>query len=298
MITVNCIIVTYNAMKWIEKCISSIKEEHINLQIIVIDNNSTDNTVEFIKTRFPFVQIFPQKENLGFGGGNNLGYAVAKQNAASYVYLLNQDTISYPNTISKLIKISEQLSNVGVVSPIHLNEDGSLLDSDFEKYINAKSCPNYISDTTLGNLKEYYPLSFINAAAWLIKTDTVEYLGGLFSTAFFHYGEDVNFIGRLRKFGFTNVIVPGVFMHHCKDERIDGISKQFQNKVIDINKVNIMHDIKIPYAKCYKNISKYALQQLMNGKIVNFIKLMSYPLLKFQEISSYRKSYINRRLEQ
>ncbi|WP_332021806.1 glycosyltransferase family 2 protein, partial [Kaistella sp.] len=63
---VYCIIVTYNAMRWIDKCIDTIKEDHIELKIVVIDNNSTDGTVEYIKENFPDIQILPQNENLGF----------------------------------------------------------------------------------------------------------------------------------------------------------------------------------------------------------------------------------------
>lgn len=294
---VYCLIVTYNGEKWIRKCLSTIEEPNLDLTILVVDNNSTDKTVQIIKDEFPFVRLIEKKENLGFGGANNLGYEIAKKDNAEFIYLLNQDTYSYQNNIERLISISKKIENVGVVSPIHLNKDGSLLDPDFEKYINAKSCPNYISNVTLGNVEEYYPLSFINAAAWLIKVSTVEYLGGLFSNAFFHYGEDVNFIGRLTKFGFINVIVPGVFMHHCKDERIDGISKQFQNKIIDINKVNIMHDIKISYFNCYKNIIRYALQQLIKGELKNAWKLLSYPIFNYKEIKRFRFSYTNRKLD-
>ena len=294
---VYCIIVTYNGEKWIRKCLSTIEEPNLDLTILVVDNNSTDKTVQIIKDEFPFVRLIEKKENLGFGGANNLGYEIAKKDNAEFIYLLNQDTYSYQNNIDRLISISKKIENVGVVSPIHLNKDGNLLDPDFEKYITANSCPNYISNVTLGNVEEYYPLSFINAAAWLLKVETVEYLGGLFSKAFFHYGEDVNFIGRLRKFGFTNVIVPGVYMHHCKDQRKDGISSQFQDKVIDINKVNIMHDIKTTYSECYKNILKYAFQQLMFGKLYNFWKLVTYPIFQYGEIVRYRASYVNRKLD-
>ncbi len=263
---------------------------------MVIDNCSKDGTTDFIKKKFPHVKLKILSENLGFGGANNIGFAEAKQDKADYIYLLNQDTISYTNNIHRLIEATNKVKNLGVVSPLHLSETGDLLDSSFEEYITAKTCKDYISDTTLGNVKTYYELGFINAASWLIKVETVEFLGGLFSKAFYHYGEDVNFIGRLRKFGFKNLIVPGIYIHHCRKERVGGISKEFQDKIININKVNIMHDIKNPYSSCFMNILKYAFQQLSQGNFINAWKLISYPIFKYFSIKKYRRSYINRNL--
>ncbi|SFJ09242.1 Glycosyltransferase, GT2 family [Kaistella treverensis] len=294
---VYCIIVTYNGEKWIRKCLSTIEEPNLDLTILVVDNNSTDKTVQIIKDEFPFVRLIEKKENLGFGGANNLGYEIAKKDNAEFIYLLNQDTVSYQDTIFKLIKVSQLIDNVGVVSPIHLNEKGDLLDSNFEGYINSKTCKNYISDHTLGNVKAYYEPGFINAAAWLIKMERITYLGGLFSKAFYHYGEDVNFIGRLRKFGFTNIIVPGIYIHHCREERKGAMSADFQNRIVEINRVNIMHDIRSDYSRCLSNIVKYALQQLSKVNVIASLKIITYPILKYQEIKKYRSSYLERSLE-
>lgn len=294
--SVVCVIVTYNGSRWIKKCIESIKEDGINLKIIVIDNNSNDDTISIIKQYFPEATLIESKENLGFGKANNIGYEMAIAENADYVYLLNQDTVSYPDNIAKLITVTEEDSKIGVVSPIHLNDDGKKLDINFEEYITAVTCPNYISDITLNNVKAYYEIGFVNAAAWLIKTEKVQYLGGLFSKAFYHYGEDVNFIGRLRYFNFKNVIVPNVFIHHCREERKGRHSKAFINKLISINMITMMHDIKLSYLNCYKQVLKYALQQLTSFHFINFFKLVTYPILNYSTISSYRKSYINRKL--
>lgn len=294
--SVVCVIVTYNGSRWIKKCIESIKEDGINLKIIVIDNNSNDNTISIIKLYFPEVTLIESKENLGFGKANNIGYEIAVAENADYIYLLNQDTISYPENISKLISIAERDPKIGVVSPIHLNDDGSKLDTNFEEYITASTCPNYISDVSLNKLEPYYEIGFVNAAAWLIKVESVQYLGGLFSKAFYHYGEDVNFIGRLRYFNFKNVIVPNVFIHHCREERKGGHSEAFINKLISINMITMMHDVKLSYLNCYKQVLKYALQQLLSFHFLNFLKLVTYPIFNYLSIYDYRKSYVKRKL--
>ena len=286
-----CIIVTYNGEKWINECLSTINEEHIDLIIMVVDNNSKDNTVSIIQNNYPEVILYKSKENLGFGAANNIGYQYALEDNADYIYLLNQDTKSYPNTIYKLMKIAETDDTIGIVSPIHLNDNGDKLDLNFEQYITSKTCPDYISDVTLGNLKEYYSIGFVNAAAWLIKIKTVQAVGGLFSKAFFHYGEDVNFIGRLRFFYFKNVFVPNVFIHHCREERKGEFSEEYKNKMVDFTKVTIMHNIRASYKSCYKDVFRYALQQLINFKFLNFLKLITYPILNYNTINRFRNSY-------
>ena len=67
------IIVTYNAMKWAERCFSSLRKSSVPVHTIVVDNGSNDGTQEFIKTQFPEVEFIQSAKNLGFGKANNLG---------------------------------------------------------------------------------------------------------------------------------------------------------------------------------------------------------------------------------
>ena len=78
------IIVTYNGMKWLEACLSSCRK----YSVIVIDNNSSDNTVSFIEQKYPNTILLKQNKNLGFGAANNIGINYALQNNADYVFLL------------------------------------------------------------------------------------------------------------------------------------------------------------------------------------------------------------------
>ena len=99
----NCffiIIVTYNAMPWLSKCLESTKP----YAIVVVDNNATDGTVSYIKENYPLITILPQKENLGFGQANNIGMSYALKQGADYVFLLNQDAY-LENDLFKLVSI-------------------------------------------------------------------------------------------------------------------------------------------------------------------------------------------------
>ena len=288
---VYCIIVTYNGEKWIRKCLSTIEEPNLDLTILVVDNNSTDKTVQIIKDEFPFVRLIEKKENLGFGGANNLGYEIAKKDNAEFIYLVNQDTISYTNTIEKLIKIHDSNSAIGVVSPLHLNDKGDKLDKKFEEYITAGSCPNYISDMSLGNPKQYYSIGFVNAAAWLISIETITKMGGLFSSAFFHYGEDSNFLSRLRFHKKVCVIVPNSFIHHLREERDGKMSAEFEKKKLSIKKVEIMMNVNVDYNKAISTLYRYAGQQVFKRNFSGAYELFTYPIFSKSSIKKIRESY-------
>lgn len=297
MVKVSCIIVTYNGMKWIDKCLSTINEDKIDLEIIVIDNNSTDGTIEYIKTNFPDVKFFPQYKNLGFAAANNLGYEKALENGSEFIYLLNQDTISYPDNIFKLITSQNMLDEkIGFISPIHLNDDGNNLDIRFEKYIAANSCPNIISDLLLNKRKNLYEIKFVNAASWLLNVNTIKDVGGLFSSAFFHYGEDDNFVSRLRYFGYKNFIQTDLYIHHCREERKGQKPKDFVKKEkLTSAKIQLL-DVNIPLKKSAFRILKISLHSLLIGDFKTFFEQIQFPTIKYHEIISYRKSYLNKKI--
>ena len=125
------VIVTYNAMQWIDHCIGSLRRSTIPLHTIVIDNCSKDETVEYIQARFPEVTVLPQAENLGFGQGNNLGISYAMQQGASHVLLLNQDAWIEADMVEELLRYDDGNS---LLSPIHMTGERDRLDQNFKKH--------------------------------------------------------------------------------------------------------------------------------------------------------------------
>jgi GT2 family glycosyltransferase len=202
------IVVTYNGMKWIDECLKSVLNSSIPVSVIVVDNNSADTTVDFIKTSFPDVILLQQKENLGFGKANNIGMTYALRQNADFVFLLNQDAKVEKNTIDELIKVSKLNENFGVLTPLHLNWQGTEIEYGFynEKMFSDLLLHKKQSDFYLEN-------KFINAAAWLLPLKTINRVGG-FDPIFFHYGEDVNYCQRVLFHGFKLVIVPKVKIFH------------------------------------------------------------------------------------
>ncbi|MBS1550262.1 MAG: glycosyltransferase family 2 protein [Bacteroidetes bacterium] len=204
------IIVTYNAMKWAEKCFSSLRKSSIPVQTIVVDNGSTDGTQDFIQQNFPEVDFIQSAENLGFGKANNLGIERAYKNGADFFYLMNQDAWIFENSIEELLNIYENHPNkneIGILSPMHLDGSEQKLDIFLDKYISLNFENRMISDLYLKTTKPFYEISFINAAHWFLPKSTIEKVGG-FNPYFFHYGEDNEYVNRLKFHGKKILLCP------------------------------------------------------------------------------------------
>ena len=182
------VIVTYNGMQhdWIGKCLKSLEQSTMPVTAIVVDNNSTDGTREYVPEHFPDAVWFPQEKNLGFGQANNLGIKYALDNGADYILLLNQDATIHPDALRLLTDASDGES---LLSPVHLNGDGTKLDEMFRISIKPKDGMLF-SDLLLNKkLEKSYETGEICAACWLLPADVVRKIGG-FNPLFFHYGED------------------------------------------------------------------------------------------------------------
>ena len=212
---VSIIIVTYNAMQWLSKTLSSIPDE---FPVIVIDNNSSDKTLDFIKNNYPQITVLPQSENLGFGKANNLGISYALKNGADYVFLLNQDAYLHPKTIEKLLDVHKSNPQLGIISPLHLNGKGDNLDVGFLNAITNSGIEHFNDNFKAQKLNSVYELPFVNAAAWLLPKQTLDIVGG-FDPIFFHYGEDDNFCQRVLFHGFKIGVVTDAIINHDRENR-------------------------------------------------------------------------------
>lgn len=240
------VIITYNGMKWLPLCLQSVSE----YRFIIVDNGSNDGTIEFIKTNYPEIVLFENGENLGFGRANNQGIEYAFNKGADYVFLLNQDAYLKPGCIEQLIRLHQKNQDFGILSPLHLNGDGSRLDKMFSIYMGYNGNPDFYSDYLLNKqLKEIYQVPFINAAGWLISRECVEKVGG-FDPIFYHYGEDENYCQRLRFHGFQIGVVPTSFIYHDREERLQkkrkkGLEEHFKRMEkelkIEFGNINIMY---------------------------------------------------------
>lgn len=277
------IIVTYNGMKWIEECLKSVLNSSVSTSIIVIDNNSSDDTVLFIKEKFTDVILLEQKHNLGFGKANNLGMSYALNQDADFVFLLNQDAFLEQNTIENLINSAQINPNFGILSPIQLEYSGKFLEYYFYKFMTEDNSRAFFSDFVLKqDIKSVYDIDFIQAAAWFLPIDTVKKIGG-FDPIFYHYGEDNNYCQRV-KFHQMNIgVVPNSFIRHDshKPKKVD--HKLFSEKYFD----NYLRGVYFTYA----NINNAFGKNEINKELKKSYKLLvrSFLRLNFTKVFGYVK---------
>lgn len=224
------IIVTYNAMKWVDRCLGSLRQSEVPCIPVVIDNLSKDDTVSYICEHYPEAHLIVNNENRGFGQANNQGIEWAYRQGGTHFFLLNQDAWVHPDTIGKLVDVQDK-NNIALVSPVHINGPGEKMDYGFfSKVILNEDCLDYVSDLEIGSRKQYYVVNHINAAAWMLSRRCIERIGG-FDPIYSHYGEDGNYCQRIKFHKEQVVFVPGAYMHH--DRVLQGNMKVYKkNEVV------------------------------------------------------------------
>ena len=128
MVEVSIIIVSFNTKLLIEKCIKSIitHSRDSNIEIIVVDNNSTDGSIEYLtkaSKKDKRIHVILNSKNLGFGAANNVGL---KRAIGDYILLLNSDTCFIEDVLSRMIVLLERGKDIGIASCALVNSDGSL----------------------------------------------------------------------------------------------------------------------------------------------------------------------------
>lgn len=209
------IIVTYNGSQWIEACINSVLDSSITSDVFIVDNCSNDNTIQIIEEKYSrHVTLYKSEINLGFGKGNNVGLKYALKNNYDYAFLLNQDAFLETDTLKRMIDVSESNNEYGILSPIHLNADGSKLEMYFSEFVNYRNNPYFYSDFVMKKaIQDVYDFKFISAAAWLLPLNTLKNIGG-FDPIFWHYGEDDNYCQRVLYHNFKIGVVTNTFVRH------------------------------------------------------------------------------------
>jgi len=219
------IIVTYNGSRWVEKCLGSLASSTIVPDIFILDNMSTDDTLDKINcfcaehTEIKFT-LQSSSTNLGFAAANNRGFEYAVQEGYDYVYLLNQDAWVMPDTYELLIEAAEKNPDFGLLSPVQMNASLSLPDSNFAKY-------NPEAATSTGLV----PSKFFPAAHWLIPVWALKTVGA-FSPTFHHYGEDNNWIDRLHYHGLKSGVVGSAKAVHDRENRQSSMEYRMQRKCL------------------------------------------------------------------
>ena len=202
---ISVIIVNYNGKKLLENCLESLfKTDYNNFEVILVDNNSTDGSMEFVTKNYPNVIVIKLDSNKGFAEPNNIGAKIAK---GEYLLFLNNDTVTTTNFISEMVKVLEKDEKIAICQSLLLKPDGNIDSSgDFIDKMGIV----YNSKTKTDEIKE---ISSARGASMLIRKKIFDKLGG-FDEKFFFSFEDVDLGWRSWILGYKVVIVPNSIVYH------------------------------------------------------------------------------------
>ena len=283
------IIVTFNATRWIRRCLECLHASTIAVETLIVDNASTDQTLDILAREFPGVRLLKQDRNLGFGQANNVGMRYAHEAGADYVFLLNQDAYLYPGTISGLIEAQARQPEYGILSPLQLNGRGTALDAKFSRKVAKHHGEAYTASLVSAGATASRTLEvrFVNAAAWLISRECLDKTG-LFHPLFYHYGEDNNYCSRAQYLGFKTGVYTGARVLHDRDAPRQGSGSTLKKitqvplyTLLDIRKSETVARI----AACWK----------MTGYLVSGVTKFSPDIIR--AVGAERRLLKNKRAE-
>lgn len=216
------VLCSYNSAKYIPRCLDSLLHSDIPLSIVVVDNASSDDSVSLLRAYGDKITLFPQKKNLGFGGGNNLGMRYAAGRGADYLFLLNMDTYVEPNTISTLLKIAKETPEETAFSPLAKTFSGKL-DLSYPKFISGNSNSQFgefISDLyEQCPLRSYYLVPFLYASALFFPASVYRKCGEFADCFYPAYYEDDELFTRMIHYGVRLAICPSAVYRHDTEWR-------------------------------------------------------------------------------
>lgn len=216
------VILNYNVRYFLELCLESVQAAITDLdaEIIVVDNNSSDDSCQMVKEFFPNVILIENKENYGFSKGNNSG---VKKAQGDYVCILNPDTVVAEDTFNILLDFANTTPKIGIVGCKLIDGRGQFLPES------KRNVPTPLISIMkiLGNSNSYYAthlgddeigkVSVLVGAFMLLKRSIYKDING-FDEDFFMYGDDMDFSYRVTKGGYQNYYNPKTTIIHFKGE--------------------------------------------------------------------------------
>lgn len=250
------IIVSYNTKELLADCINSIERslQKLEYEIIVVDNNSTDDSVKLLKFQFPKVKLIENDCNAGFTKANNQGLQMS---TGDYILLLNSDTLVLDDALSTLVRFLDKHKETAICGPRLLNSDMTLqlpCRRGFPRLINSISHFSGLSKVfpksrLLGSYLMTYmdgsidhEVDAISGACLLARREVLDTIGGLLDEAFFMHFEDIDLCYRAKKNGYKVYYVHNARVVHLKGQssklRSEGVIRNFFDSALIYFKKN------------------------------------------------------------
>jgi len=210
---VSIILSNYNGLKHLKECFDSLNNiSYKNVEILFIDNNSTDNSVKFVREHYPRVKILQNKKDYGFAGANTIA---ASHASGKYITLLNIDTVVDENWLTELVKVVESSERIGIVTSkqIYYHQKDMI-------YYAGLSTSKFLENRRYGDLMKIdeFPdiqmkTFFAEGASLLIRKSIYDKIG-LFDPQYYAFSEDLDLSWRVWLYGYDVIYVPTSIIYH------------------------------------------------------------------------------------
>jgi hypothetical protein len=282
------IVLNYNEKEYLRNCLSSLLRINYpknRYKIVLVDNGSSDDSVNFVRKTFLEIKII-QNKNIGFSAGNNVALRSEK---GDYLILLNADTVVDKNWLVELVKVAETDKSIGLCTSKLLMLDNKTIINSAGGIVHflGFSWPRGLFIKDKNQFNKIEETSLASGASLLIRKNILKKVG-YFDESYFLYGEDTDYTWRVRLAGFKTIFVPNSVVYH----KYSGSIKKY---VTNIKKFYYLERSRI--TTLLKNYSLHSLLILFPSMIVMETSLILYfiylksPLLKFKVYSWILKNF-------
>ncbi|MDR0427699.1 MAG: glycosyltransferase family 2 protein [Dysgonamonadaceae bacterium] len=283
------IIVNYNVKYFLEQCLHSVfKSIHdLEAEVIVIDNNSSDNSVEYLQSKFPEVHYITNKENVGFSKANNQGIEISE---GEYVLILNPDTVIAEDTLVNVCRFMDTHPETGAVGVKMINGYGNFLPESKRGFPSP-----WNSFCKMSGLSKLFPRSsrfgqyhlryldensihqvdVLAGAFMLLRREALKKVG-LLDETFFMYGEDIDLSYRIVQGGYKNYYLPERIIHY----KGESTRKDFKYVKHFYQAMLIFHEKHYPEAGIFH---KWLIHLAVNTKAVFSVLGKLFPIKKKEQ---------------
>ena len=210
---VYALVLNHNGSRWLPRCLQSLQStSYPKLRVVLLDNASTDDSLEVARQAAPELEIFALPANLGFSEANNAGIRLGLEGGASYIALINNDTYVEPDWLTRLVEVAEANPRVGILGPAQLVYDGDAFNTWMTTALPAQ---------TLAGLRDgaarpaFLAVEWVEGSALVARRSVFERVG-LLDPLLFAYFEECDLCRRARVAGFEVALVPSSRIHHYR----------------------------------------------------------------------------------
>ena len=281
-------------------CIDSIFQcKYINLNVIVVDNDSKNESVDILKKKYQNkIILIASKTNLGYAGGNNIGIRKAIELKSDYICVINNDTIVEKNFIERCISALDSDKNIGIVSPIVLEYNSDVIQSTGGKIFLNKGGSELINKGK--NIKEItkdQECDFISGACMFFRKEMID-INGFLPESYFLFYEETEWCYKIKKKGFLIKSICSTFIQHKGSATIDSISGLSayllrRNRVVFVKRN--ASTFKYLYFLCYLLIETLYYKFVKKRNCKGYLKSYWHGMMNIVDLKNYPFILINKK---